>query len=170
MQIGDLSARTGASVRMLRYYEEQGLLEPQRTVSGYRVYAEADVDRVARIRCMLSAALPAGVVGKALKFLLDGRAVIPELPEERDRLAETLQGELDVLTEKIAALERSRDLLAKIVADVRGAEVGPGNPGDPGCAAVYTSVRKAGPTIGVPSRRTAEGPVDARGRAARPRR
>ena len=31
MQIGELSARTGASVRMLRYYEEQGLLEPRRT-------------------------------------------------------------------------------------------------------------------------------------------
>jgi DNA-binding transcriptional MerR regulator len=148
MQIGELGARTGASVRMLRYYEEQGLLEPQRTESGYRVYAEADVDRVARIRCMLSAALPAGVVGKALRFLLDGRAVIPALPEERARLAETLQGELAALTEKIVALERSRDLLATIVADVRGAVVGPDNPGDPGCAAEYTAVRKAGPGIG----------------------
>src|ERR1700733_11629895 len=117
MQIGDLSARTGASVRMLRYYEEQGLLEPQRTPSGYRVYAESDVDRVARIRCMLSAALPAGVVGKALSFLLDGRAVIPELPEERARLAAALQGELDQLDDKIAALRDSRDLLATIVAD-----------------------------------------------------
>ena len=148
MQIGELSARTGASVRMLRYYQEQGLLEPQRTDSGYRVYTEADVDRVARIRCMLSAALPAGVVGKALKFLLDGRAVIPELPEDRTRLAETLQGELDALTDKIAALQRSRDLLVTIVADVRGAAVGPGNPGDPGRAADHSAVRKAGPAIG----------------------
>lgn len=148
MQIGELSARTGASVRMLRYYQEQGLLEPQRTESGYRLYTEADVDRVARIRCMLSAALPAGVVGKTLKFLLDGRAVIPQLPEERTRLAETLQGELDALTDKIAALQRSRDLLATIIADVRVDAVGPGNPGDPGCATEYTAVRKAGPAIG----------------------
>jgi DNA-binding transcriptional MerR regulator len=155
MQIGELSARTGASVRMLRYYEEQGLLEPQRTTSGYRIYAETDVDRVARIRCMLSAALPAGAVGKALWFLLDGRPTIPELPEERARLTETLQGELDALTEKITALEHSRDLLATIIADVRGGAVGPDNPGDPGCAAAYTSVRKAGPAIGVPPGRRA---------------
>jgi DNA-binding transcriptional MerR regulator len=148
VQIGELSARTGASVRMLRYYEEQGLLEPRRTESGYRVYAEADVDRVARIRCMLSAALPAGAVGKALRFLLDGQASVPEVPEERARLAQTLQGELDSLTEKIAALERSRDLLATIVADVRGGAVGPDDAGDPGCAAGYTSVRKAGPALG----------------------
>jgi DNA-binding transcriptional MerR regulator len=148
MQIGELSARTGASVRMLRYYEEQGLLEPRRTESGYRTYAESDVDRVARIRCMLSAALPAGVVGKTLRFL-DGRPVIPEEPAERARLAATLSDELAALTDKIAALERSRDLLAQIVADVRGSVVGPGSPGDPGHAEDYRAVRKAGPAVGV---------------------
>jgi DNA-binding transcriptional MerR regulator len=155
MQIGELSARTGATVRMLRYYEEQGLLEPQRTESGYRIYAEADVDRVARIRCMLSAALPAGVVGTALTFLLDGPPAIPESIEERTHLAKTLRVELNVLTEKIAALENSRTLLARILADVQSAAVGPGNPGDPGCAAAHTSVRKAGPAIGRSARRSA---------------
>ncbi|GAB1691631.1 MerR family transcriptional regulator [Krasilnikovia sp. M28-CT-15] len=155
MQIGELSARTGASVRMLRYYEEQGLLEPSRTAAGYRVYAEADVDRVARIRCMLSAALPAGVVGTALRFLLDGLPVVPGPPAERRRLADTLQGELDALTEKITALEQSRDLLARIVTDVRTAAVGPHDPGDPGGADVRPAVRKAGPAVGASARRRA---------------
>lgn len=149
MQIGDLSARTGASVRMLRYYEEQGLLEPQRTPSGYRVYAESDVDRVARIRCMLSAALPADVIGRALAFLVGGQAVIPASPVERTALAASLQGELDELDTKIAALQNSRDLLATIVGDVRAATVGPGRPGEPGCAADYTAVRKNGPATGL---------------------
>jgi DNA-binding transcriptional MerR regulator len=153
MQIGELSARTGASLRMLRYYEEQGLLSPRRTPSGYRLYAEEDVDRVARIRCMLSAALPAGVVGEALTFLLDGRATLPDQPEQRDQLADSLQQELDALTDKIGELERSRDLLSTIVADIRGATVGPGRPGDPGHAAEHTTVRKRGPAIGVPTSR-----------------
>jgi DNA-binding transcriptional MerR regulator len=148
MQVGELSARTGATVRMLHYYEEQGLLKPQRTASGYRVYAEADVDRVARIRCMLSAALPSGVVATALKFLLDGHATIPELPEERARLADMLDGELGALTEKIEALRHSRDLLAQIAADVRTAVVGPDRPGDPGTATVRTSVSKTAPAVG----------------------
>ncbi|MEG3635069.1 MerR family transcriptional regulator [Micromonospora palythoicola] len=149
MRIGELSARTGASVRMLRYYEEQGLLTPVRTGSGYRIYQESDVDRVARIRCMLSAALPSGVVGQALRFLLDGRAAIPAEPADRARLADTLQGELDQLTAKIESLESSRDLLATIVADVRGDVVGPGHPGDPGGAVARRSVRKAGPAVGL---------------------
>ncbi|WP_341720970.1 MerR family DNA-binding transcriptional regulator [Micromonospora sp. FIMYZ51] len=148
MRIGELSARTGASVRMLRYYEEQGLLTPVRTDSGYRIYQETDVDRVARIRCMLSAALPSGVVGQALKFLLDGRAAIPDEPADRACLADTLQGELDQLTGKIEALQHSRDLLATIVADIRGAVVGPGRPGDVGPTVARRSVRKAGPALG----------------------
>jgi DNA-binding transcriptional MerR regulator len=31
MRIGELAARTGVSVRALRYYEEQELLAPERT-------------------------------------------------------------------------------------------------------------------------------------------
>jgi len=101
---------------------------------------------------MLSAALPAGVVGQALRFLLDGRAVVPDLLEERIRLADTLQGELDALTDKIAALEHSRVLLTKVVADVRGAMVGPGSPGDLGGDIARSSVRKAGPAVGASTR------------------
>jgi DNA-binding transcriptional MerR regulator len=40
MTIGELAKRTGLRTSALRYYEEQGLLEPQdRTASGYRLYA-----------------------------------------------------------------------------------------------------------------------------------
>jgi MerR family transcriptional regulator, copper efflux regulator len=34
MLIGDLAARTGTTTRALRYYEEQGLLESERTAAG----------------------------------------------------------------------------------------------------------------------------------------
>lgn len=154
MQVGELSARTGATVRMLHYYEEQGLLTPERTASGYRIYAETDVDRVARIRCLLSAALPSGVVSTALKFLVDGHATIPRIPEERARLADTLDGELKTLTEKIEALQHSRDLLARIATDVRTAVVGPDQPGDPGAATARTSVSKTAPAVGAVQRRS----------------
>ncbi|WP_440590039.1 MerR family DNA-binding transcriptional regulator [Mycolicibacterium hodleri] len=36
MKIGELAERTGASRRLLRYYEEQGLITPSRAVNGYR--------------------------------------------------------------------------------------------------------------------------------------
>ena len=40
MHIGELSVRTGVSRRALRYYEEQGLLLPQRQANGYRSYSD----------------------------------------------------------------------------------------------------------------------------------
>lgn len=47
MKIGELSKRTGLSVSAIRFYERQGLLcEPERRESGYREYADADVQRV----------------------------------------------------------------------------------------------------------------------------
>ncbi len=55
MKIGELSRRTGVSVRMLRYYEGEGLLAPPRTDSGYRDYGPAEEETVRRIK-MLGAA------------------------------------------------------------------------------------------------------------------
>jgi DNA-binding transcriptional MerR regulator len=145
MQIGDLSARTGATVRMLRYYEEHGLLAPERTESGYRIYAESDVLRVGRIRCMLASALPTSVVAQALRFLVDERPAIPEAPAERARLAEVLATELDTLTERIAILNRSREQLATFLDDVRREAVGPDNPGPAPATDIGPSVRQGGP-------------------------
>jgi MerR family transcriptional regulator, thiopeptide resistance regulator len=49
-KIGDLSKRTGVSIRTLHYYDEIGLLSPShRTESGYRVYGKPDVIRLQQI-------------------------------------------------------------------------------------------------------------------------
>lgn len=46
-QIGELAKATGLTVRTLRHYDELGLLEPsERTEAGYRLYGEADVERL----------------------------------------------------------------------------------------------------------------------------
>ncbi|WP_417525658.1 Cu(I)-responsive transcriptional regulator [Marinovum sp.] len=51
MNIGEAAKRTGISIKMLRYYEEIGLLRPAlRTSSGYRVYQEHDVATLRFVR------------------------------------------------------------------------------------------------------------------------
>ena len=57
MKIGELSRRTGVSVRMLRYYEGEGLLAPQRTESGYRDYGPAEEQTVRRIKLLGAAGM-----------------------------------------------------------------------------------------------------------------
>ncbi len=53
MKIGELAARTGASVRSIRHYEEEGLLRAERGPNRYRDFGEPAVERVQRIRVLL---------------------------------------------------------------------------------------------------------------------
>ena len=47
MKIGELAKATGLTTKTIRYYELHRLLEdPERTESGYRMYGEADVERI----------------------------------------------------------------------------------------------------------------------------
>lgn len=53
MHIGEVAARTELSLRSLRHWEEVGLLTPSgRTDGGFRLYTEADVDKIMVIRRM----------------------------------------------------------------------------------------------------------------------
>jgi len=62
MRIGELAERTGVSRRLLRYYEEQGLIAPGRALNGYREYGEAHVDVVLQITGLLDAGLPTRII------------------------------------------------------------------------------------------------------------
>lgn len=69
MRIGELAARTGVSVRSLRYYEQQGLLAPQRTSAGQRLYAVEHEALVAQIQELFRAGFCSAVIGDLLPAL-----------------------------------------------------------------------------------------------------
>jgi DNA-binding transcriptional MerR regulator len=74
MTTGDLSVRTGLSLRSIRYYEEVGLVLPiERSPGGHRLYGDAALQRVLLIMKM-----------KPLDFTLDEMgAVLTALDEVR---------------------------------------------------------------------------------------
>ncbi len=60
LRIGEVARRTGVGAELLRAWERRyGLLAPERTGSGYRLYSEADVRRVARMQELLAGGLSA---------------------------------------------------------------------------------------------------------------
>jgi DNA-binding transcriptional MerR regulator len=53
MQIGKVTKRTELSLRTIRYYEEIGLVVPSgRTKGGFRLYTEADIERLLLVKAM----------------------------------------------------------------------------------------------------------------------
>ncbi len=67
MQIGDVSQRSGVSIRMLRHYDRVGLLIPSgRTGSGYREYGPADLRRLFEVEALRTLGLSLAEVTAAL--------------------------------------------------------------------------------------------------------
>jgi MerR family transcriptional regulator, copper efflux regulator len=52
LTVGEAAARTGWSARMLRYLEAVGLVVPERTRSGYRVYGESELLQLRELRLL----------------------------------------------------------------------------------------------------------------------
>ena len=76
--IGELAGRFGLETHVLRHWESEGLLEPERDSGGRRRYGEADAYRVATI-----------VASKAAGMRLDQiRAMLDGASRDRHRILE----------------------------------------------------------------------------------
>ncbi|MFF5129827.1 MerR family transcriptional regulator [Streptomyces syringium] len=110
MKIGELARETGVSVRLLRYYEEVGLLTPDRPGGGHRRYAPDAPEAVHRIRALLAAGLPTRVIREILPCVQGtGTAFDPCVTTHlRTRLTE--------LDTHITDLQQARSSLAALLA------------------------------------------------------
>jgi len=112
MRIGELAARTGVSVRALRYYEEQGLLVPERSHSGQRHYPDGAVDHVRLIQQLYAAGLSSRTIVELMPYAADGRAT----PELLDRLS----AERERVESRLAELVGTRDRLDSVITGATG--------------------------------------------------
>jgi MerR family transcriptional regulator, light-induced transcriptional regulator len=67
LRIGELSRRLGVSDHVLRAWESRyGLLQPERSAGGFRLYSEADALRVRRMQAYLARGLSAGEAARTV--------------------------------------------------------------------------------------------------------
>ncbi|MCF3129943.1 redox-sensitive transcriptional activator SoxR [Streptomyces olivochromogenes] len=109
LSVGQLSARSGAAVSALRFYESKGLIRSRRTTGNQRRYSRDTLRRVAFVRAAQRVGIPLATIREALA----------ELPEERTptredwaRLSKAWRAELD---ERIQQLHRLRDHLTDCI-------------------------------------------------------
>ncbi|QFZ22999.1 MerR family transcriptional regulator [Saccharothrix syringae] len=111
MRIGELGRRTGVGAHQLRYYEAQGLLEPDRGANGYREYGEDAVLRVRQIRHLLGAGLSTEDIAYLLPCAVGEAPELLGCPE----LLAAMRSRLRRLDEQIGRLAQSRDTLADYI-------------------------------------------------------
>ena len=116
LDIGAASRASGVSAKMIRHYEEIGVVPPAaRTAAGYRVYAPADVHRLRFVKRARDLGFSMEEIAKLLTLWNDRRRKSSEVK----RLAMKHVAELE---RKIAELESMRGTLMELVHHCHGNE------------------------------------------------
>jgi len=106
--IGKLSAATGTKVPTIRYYEEIGLVRPDRRDNGYRDYSTGDVHRLR----FLQRARGLGFSIEDCRALL---SLYGETERESADVRAIAEAHLEEIDRKIRELKSMRQTLAHLV-------------------------------------------------------
>src|ERR1700745_162520 len=88
VRIGELGRRVGVSEHVLRAWERRyGLLRPERSPGGYRLYSAADERRVRRMQAQLAGGLSGGGAGAGGARGGEGKRAAGVRPAEAARAA-----------------------------------------------------------------------------------
>lgn len=109
LEIGEVAARTGLTLRALRFYESKGLVRPLRTSGGRRLYAVGDLARLHAINVLRHAGFALTEIGR----LLSRRDI---------DVAQLIATQLTVLDARAADLEKARALLQTLQKRLASAE------------------------------------------------
>ena len=114
MNIGEVAAASGISRKMIRYYEETGLLAPApRSSAGYRIYNDSYVQQL----CFIKRARDLGFSLERIKTLLDLWQNTDRHSADVKALAQQYMAELD---QDIMHLQSMREQLTQLVSQCHG--------------------------------------------------
>ncbi|MCL1091219.1 MerR family transcriptional regulator [Shewanella profunda] len=114
MRIGELAKRTDVSIRMLRYYETEGLLKPKRITSGYRDYSENELQTVERIKLLGLAGMTLATIKQFLPCVRGEGPIF----EPCDELRHVLHEQIARVDLKTAKLAQSRKILESFLYEI----------------------------------------------------
>ncbi len=131
LQIGEVAERTGVTQRTLRFYEEKGLLKPPtRMEGGFRLYSEADIQRVEQIKRLqqllgftlaeIKEMVEAEEVKMQLRAQYRPEAALSQKRAQLLRAIEVTQRQYDLIRQKVGALTEMQSKLDDRLTTFRG--------------------------------------------------
>jgi MerR family copper efflux transcriptional regulator len=105
MYIGELSKRTGLSLRAIRLYEEKGLIQTVQRKGRYRIYSDSDVD----LLNLISEAKSLGITLAQLKTAIvykDGKVDWSHVSRFLGEFQKSLESEIARLNEKVLGVKQ----------------------------------------------------------------
>lgn len=108
MNIGDAARRSGLPAKTIRYYEEIGLISPERSDNSYRDYSGDDVHRLAFLKR-----------ARNLGFSIDDCRQLMALYQDRERASQDVRAiasaHVSAIEEKVRELQSMRATLNKLI-------------------------------------------------------
>jgi Cu(I)-responsive transcriptional regulator len=106
MNIGEAARASGVSAKMIRYYEETGLIPPAgRTGSGYRTYGPKEVQILRFVRRARDLGFPVEKVGELLALWRDRDRASADVKSLAAAQIEALEGRIREMEAMKAALQ-----------------------------------------------------------------
>ena len=108
MNVGEAARRAGLPAKTIRYYEEIGLIRPDRAGNGYRAYSGDDIHRLAFLKR-----------ARALGFSIEACRQLMALYQDRGRASadvrEIAAAHVETIEQKLRELQAMRATLQKLV-------------------------------------------------------
>lgn len=137
MNIGEAAAASGVSAKMIRYYEQAGLIKPPaRTMAGYRVYSDPDIHALRFIRRARDLGFTVDQIGELMQLWQDRSRASADVK----RIALEHVGVLESKMREIEEMAKALKHLAKtchgddrpdcpIIEELAHGQCGPGHAG-----------------------------------------
>jgi MerR family mercuric resistance operon transcriptional regulator len=116
LKIGELARLSGTTVKAIRFYEAKGLLpRPVRSPSGYRLYADRDLKRLAFIQRAKLLGLPLAKIHDLVIHLAEDGSACPTIRPHLERLMRERVKDVVTRLDQLALLkEEIEAFLAKM--------------------------------------------------------
>ena len=121
MRIQEAATRLGISARMLRHYENEGLIVPRRAANGYRSYTTDDLLQAEWVRDLIACGISTRELYGLVSALEDSSQqpglncslIMRDKLKQIDRLVEALNSRREALSIRLGAWESGVDVRDK---------------------------------------------------------